>query len=212
MPARDRQRRRGASVAAIGTSVYPSRPSLSLPSVKKEMRVLAEISRDNPRLHLTVLEDEKARAESVLAAIKSSEIVHLACHGIQNLDQPLDSHLMFSVGDLTLRKILTQELKQAELAFLSACQTARGDEDLVNESVHLAGGFMAAGFKGVVGTLWRIADEDAPKVAKEVYDAIVTSEGLDVTKAADGLQSAVRKMREANLPPHRWAPFVHIGI
>lgn len=181
-------------LTAVGTSVYPGRPFLSLPSVKKEMRVLTEISRDKSIFHLTVLEDEEARVSSVLAAIKSSQMVHLACHGIQNLNQPLDSHLMLSVGALDLRSILAEELKLAQFAFLSACQTARGNKDLINESIHLAGGFMAAGFKGVVGTLWGIFDEDAPGVTREVYDAIITDEGLDVTRAADGLQRAVRKM------------------
>lgn len=200
-------------LTAIGTSVYPGRTQLQpLPSVKKEMGVLTDMSNDKPMVHSTVLEDEEALVDSVLAAIKSSEIVHLACHGIQNLNQPLDSHLALSTGDLDLRKILTEELKQAEFAFLSACQTARGSQKLIDESVHLAGGFMAAGFKGVVGTLWSIFDEDAPGVTREVYDAIITDEGLDITKAADGLHRAVRKMREANIPPHRWVPFIHVGI
>ena len=44
----------------------------------------------------------------------------------------------------------------AELAFLSACQTAAGDEKTPEESAHLAAGMLAVGFKGVVATMWSI--------------------------------------------------------
>lgn len=52
--------------------------------------------------------------------------------------------------------------KNAELAFLSACQTAVGDEKIPEESAHLAAGMMVVGFKGVVATMWSIGDADAP--------------------------------------------------
>lgn len=176
------------------------------------MQVVSEVVHGHSTVRLTKVEDGDACVETVLAALKSSQLVHLACHGLQHIQRPLDSHFILSDGCLDLRRILMEALKSAEFAFLSACQTATGDEKLVNESVHLAGGFMAAGFKGVIGTLWSIVDEDAPMVAEEVYGAMITAEGLDITKAAEGLQRAVRKMREAGIPPHRWVPFIHIGI
>lgn len=198
-------------ISAIGVSEYPGRPSFSLHSVKTEMDVLSKIVSSCGGAQLTRVEDDKACVETVLAALKSSHVIHLACHGFQNHNQALDSHLILSDGNLELRAILKEELRLAEFAFLSACQTATGKQELFNESVHLAGGFMAAGFKGVICTLWSIADEDAPKAAKGVYDAIITEEGLDITQAAEGLQKAVRKMRESGVPPHRWVPFIHVG-
>ncbi|KAJ7191939.1 hypothetical protein GGX14DRAFT_480722 [Mycena pura] len=38
--------------------------------------------------------------------------------------------------------------------------------ELVNESFHLGGGFIAAGFRGAIGTLWSMQDQDGPLVAK----------------------------------------------
>ena len=41
---------------------------------------------------------------------------------------------------------MTKSLEPAELAFLSACQTATGYEKLPEEAVHLVAGMLAAGF------------------------------------------------------------------
>lgn len=203
---------------AVGLSTYPGRPELSLPSVRQEMEGISEVVRaingnyGRPAIELVRIEDAEAQVESTLDAMKSSDIIHLACHGCQDGIQPLDSHLILSNGVLRLREILSAELSNTKFGFLSACQTATGDIELANESFHLAGGLLSAGLKGAIGTLWSIADEDAPEVAREVYKAIVTRDGMDFGKAAGGLQIAVKKMRERNLPPHRWIPFIHVGI
>jgi CHAT domain-containing protein len=203
---------------AVGLSTYPDRPGLSLPSVKQELEGIAEIVEainghyEKPLIELVMIEDAEARVDLTLNAMKAADIVHLACHGCQDGAQPLDSHLILSNGVLRLREILSAELSNTKFGFLSACQTATGDVELANESFHLAGGLLSAGLKGAIGTLWSIADEDAPEVAREVYKATVSRDGLDLGKAAEGLQNAVRKMREKNLPPHRWIPFIHVGI
>jgi CHAT domain-containing protein len=46
---------------------------------------------------------------------------------------------------------------RAQLAFLSACQTARNPaRDLLDEAIHLASAFQLAGYPHVVGTLWSV--------------------------------------------------------
>jgi CHAT domain-containing protein len=40
------------------------------------------------------------------------------------------------------------------LAFLSACETAKGDEGTPDEAMHLAAAVLFAGFRGVVATMW----------------------------------------------------------
>lgn len=205
-------------ILAVGLSTYPNRPLLSLPFVKPEIEVLSEVVEaangclDKPLFQVVKIEDAEARIDTTLNAMRSSDIIHLACHGWKDGEQPLNSHLILSDGNLQLREILSAELSKPKFGFLSACQTATGDIELANESFHLAGGFMAAGLKGVIGTLWSIADEDAPRMAEEVYRAILTKDGMDLEKTAEGLQCAVRKMREDDLPPQRWIPFIHVGI
>ncbi|KAJ7863558.1 hypothetical protein B0H13DRAFT_1457102, partial [Mycena leptocephala] len=60
-------------------------------------------------------------------------------------------------------------LPHANLAFFSACQTAMGSNDLQDESVHLSADMLLAGYRGVIGTMWSIMDNDTPQVAGDVY-------------------------------------------
>jgi hypothetical protein len=52
------------------------------------------------------------------------------------------------------------------LAFLSACQTAMGDEDLSDEAIPIAPGMLFSDYGGVVGTMWSISDRLAPLVPR----------------------------------------------
>ena len=53
-----------------------------------------------------------------------------------------------------------------DLAFLSACQKSTGDGRLSEEAVHLAAGMLAAGYRGVIATMWLIRDRYASEFAK----------------------------------------------
>jgi CHAT domain-containing protein len=46
------------------------------------------------------------------------------------------------------------DLGDAFFAFLSACETAKGDHDYADEAVHLAASMLFAGFKSVIATMW----------------------------------------------------------
>ena len=75
---------------------------------------------------------------AVLEGMATHSWVHLACHGIQDSDDPLRSAFRLYNGRLTLEALMTKHLPNADLAVLSACQTATGDEKLSDEVVHLA--------------------------------------------------------------------------
>ncbi|KAJ3563259.1 hypothetical protein NP233_g9060 [Leucocoprinus birnbaumii] len=199
-------------LSVVGIGDYPGRPHLTLPSVARELQILSNLVEGDSGIVLHEMKNDEAKVDAVLSTLKSSQFVHLACHGTMDVQEPLNSHLVLVNGNLELRNILAEDLKSAEFAFLSACQTATGVSSLSNESVHLAGGFVAAGFKGVVGTLWSIADEDAPGVVKDVYKAMKIEGGLDITLAAEGLDRAVKRMRISGVPAHRWVPFIHVGV
>jgi CHAT domain-containing protein len=64
------------------------------------------------------------------------------------------SALLLDDGDLKVSNIVGQHIPNASLAFLSACETAKGDQRTPDEVVHLAATMLFAGFRGVVGTMW----------------------------------------------------------
>lgn len=197
-------------LAVIGVSNIADQPQMALPSVKHELQKICSAVKGYP---ITQLLDSNATRESVLAKIQNTAWVHLACHGEQNPLHPLKSGLHLHDGLLELGQILETNLPAAEFIFLSACQTAMGDEKLANESMHLAGGFIAAGFQGGIGTLWNMADSDGPQVAESVYKELFgAAEGADCRNAAKALHNAILTLRNGGAPFQRWIPFIHLGI
>ncbi|KAJ7196255.1 CHAT domain-containing protein [Mycena pura] len=162
----------------------------------------------------------------VMEHLQDSSIVHFACHGVQDPKNPLDSGLMLSDGRLKVSQIMhkpnTDRHKKAmSLAFLSACETAKGDTNTPDEAMHLAATLLFVGFRGVVATMWTINDEDGPKIADLFYEYLFKDCDLnssppvlpDLTKAAEGLHLAVAKLRkEPGITFKRWVPFVHYGL
>lgn len=157
--------------------------------------------------------NENATVELVLKEIKNSHWIHLACHGQQRLDDPMKSgFLLHGEKILTLSEIIRLDLPKADFAFLSACQTAMGDEKVAEESVHLAAGMLFSGCRGVIATMWSIQDDDAPKVAESVYGHILKDGRPNRKGAALALHNAVERLRKENGRGFlSWVPFIHIG-
>jgi CHAT domain-containing protein len=161
-------------------------------------------------------EDEEAggaRVASVLDALPGATILHLACHGYQDMRNPLASGFVLHDGVLTVARLMRVALPDAFLAFLSACETAKGDAGQPDQTVHLAAAMLFAGFKSVIATLWSMGDVDGPEIAKTVYEEMFKgdSEYLDPEVIPYALDAAVQKLREMDPNPSRWAPYIHIG-
>ncbi|MFG1947264.1 CHAT domain-containing protein [Nonomuraea sp. NPDC048826] len=160
------------------------------------------------------LTEADATKDRVLQALDDSAWVHFACHATQESHDPSRARLILHDRPLTVRELAVHRLDQAELAFLSGCETSRGGSVLADEAVSIASAVQLAGFPHVIGTLWPISDLHAPAVVDEVY-AMLTAGGTREPHpegAALALHTAVRSLR-ARRPgfPIFWAPYVHIG-
>jgi CHAT domain-containing protein len=96
----------------------------------------------------------RGSVEEVVSHLPKASIAHFACHGQQNTQNPFDSALLLQDGQLKISQIMQQSMPNATLAFLSACETAMGHENLPDESIHLGAALLFAGFRGVVATMW----------------------------------------------------------
>jgi CHAT domain-containing protein len=91
--------------------------------------------------------------QTVLDSLSSAHVLHLACHGVQRKDA-LESHFVLDDGPLTIAMLSRLDLPNAVLAFLSACETAKGDQNQPDQAVHLAASMLFCGFRSVIGTMW----------------------------------------------------------
>ncbi|CAE6426638.1 unnamed protein product [Rhizoctonia solani] len=139
-----------------------------------------------------------ATPEGIKKEMRSAHIVHFACHGTQDLANPLRSRLEFSNSSkIEVEELMTEPMPNARLAVLLACETAQGDQRLTEESLHLAGTMLFAGFYGAVGTLWKMEDKDGPIVCEEFYKGLLEGDEkvVEYSKAGEALHRAVRDQR-----------------
>ncbi|KAJ7928674.1 CHAT domain-containing protein [Mycena leptocephala] len=158
---------------------------------------------------------DKDMADNVQQGMKDSRWAHFACHGVQSTSPTESALLLAGSSRLTPSNIIQLSLPNADLAFLSACQTATGSKKLQDESVHLAAGMLLAGYRGVIGTMWSIMDNDAPQVAGDVYAHLLEASPPDPTRAAEALHLAVRKLRAqpgAKKSFLNRVLFIHLGV
>ena len=104
-----------------------------------------------------------------------------------------------------------------------------GNERLSEEAVHLATGMLAAGYRGVVATMWSIQDKYGPVVAKYFYDSLLSrdlgkeskdaghgDDGLDSTGGARSLHVAIKRLRDSlgtsEASFRAWVPYVRIAF
>ena len=188
----------------------------SLPGTVEEAKAILKYTSINNAYHLT---HDTATTEAVMDKMKKYNCIHFACHGIQDLQDPLDSAFALYDQKLRLKALMGLSLQNAQLAFLSACETATGDQELPEEAVHLAAGMLAVGYPSVIATLWSIGDKEAPFIADKFYARLMDHDddsGGNKAKMspAYALHEAIKSLKEevGEMNFVKWVPFVHLGV
>ncbi|CAE6531716.1 unnamed protein product [Rhizoctonia solani] len=200
---------RDCRVLAIGQASTPGHSSL--PGTIKELACVK--AHANTKVEYSQLTNDQATTAAVLEAMEQHDWVHLACHAHQNVNDPTKSGFYLHDGTLDLTTINQRLFKNKGLAFLSACQTATGDEKLPDEAIHLASGMLMAGYPSVIATMWSVVDDDAPFVADKVYAQLMKDRKIGNGEAGRALHDAVAGLREkvGEKEFGRWVPYIHIG-
>lgn len=178
------------------------------------------------QIQTTVVESpEKA---NILPLLSTHQIVHLACHGYTSPTNPSESKLLLSdwkTSPLTVSDLSSINSEFPQFAFLSACHSASMRElNLLDESITLSSAIQLAGFSSVIGTLWRVKDQESAYVSGRVYRGMLNEEGkLETRHSAESLHDAVRALNEKSRrtpgftrlspsDPMVWASYIHIGV
>lgn len=144
-------------------------------------------------------------------------IVHFATHGLLNSRFPDLSALVLSLVDeegrsvdgfLRLHDIYNLDLN-AELVVLSACQTAVGREIRGEGLLGLTRGFMHAGARQVLASLWSVQDRATKELMARFYEHLLRRD----LPASEALRRAqVELWRDERFrSPYYWAGFILQG-
>ncbi|KAG8686766.1 hypothetical protein FRC11_008400 [Ceratobasidium sp. 423] len=165
---------------AVGQEATPGQ--CRLPGTRKGFKLVE--SHVQRIYEYTQLTNNKATTSAVLGAMENNDWQHMACHAHQCLQDPSQGGFFLYGGILTLEDITKKEFRNKGLAFLSACQTATGDQVIPEESVHLVAGLLTAGYRSVIATMWSVNDDDAPIIADSVYHRLLKDGKLNHRKSA----------------------------
>ena len=149
--------------------------------------------------------------------ISQYRILHFATHGFLNTARPEFSGLVLSLFDkngrqqdgfLSLNDIYNLELS-SDLVVLSACQTALGKEVRGEGLIGLSRGFLYAGSKKVIASLWKVDDAATAEFMKLFYRNHLGKK----LPASTSLQQAKLEMKK--IPryksPYYWSAFTLLG-
>jgi CHAT domain-containing protein len=170
----------------------------ALPGARRESEAGAQALRGATVKLLTGVEANEA---AVRQNVSAPRVLHFATHGLLQDRKPFDSFLALGRrstapeedGRLTVREIYDLKL-QADLVVLSACRTADGP--VTGDGINgMTRAFLYAGARGVMATLWDVADEPTQRLAARFY--VYFGQGLPAAEALRRAQldllSALRK-------------------
>jgi len=184
-------------------------PDLGDPGLDLEyaQREAAEIARIRPASRVFV---RKEATEAALRRYGSSyPCIHFATHGQFNAESPLKSALLLAPdlehnGVLTVDKLYSLTL-DADLVTLSACETGLSRIANGDDMVGLTRGFLYAGSRSIVASLWKVDDLATSLLMTRFYRE------LDKTDKREALRTAQLENKKKYPHPYYWASFQLTG-
>ena len=137
-------------------------------------------------------------------------LVHIASHGEFNAETPLSSALMLAKdgkndGQLTVAELYAVKLK-ADLVTLSACETGIGKVASGDDVVGLSRGFLFAGTRSIIASLWKVPDQATSYLMERLYLQLARG-----NNKRDALRTAQLETKKRYAQPFFWAGFYLIG-
>jgi len=170
-----------------------------------------------PSQALVALGLDATRERAMAGDLGRYRFVHFATHALVNTRHPDLSGIVLSTvapggaardGFLRLPDIYNMQLS-ADVVVLSACQTALGRDVRGEGIVGLTRGFLHAGARSVLSTLWEVRDKQTSELMAQFYEGMLR-DGLAPGAALRKAQ--LRAMRDpASSAPFFWASFVMHG-
>jgi len=196
-----------------------------LPATRHEVTGIAKVFRDKQSFFdrlfcggsTVYLEGDANELNLKAPAVRDYRYVHFATHGFVNEQNPKLSGLLRALeqdstavenGIVHLGEIYNLNLN-ADLVVLSACETGLGQIAKGEGIIGLTRGFLYAGARNLLVSLWQVNDNSTADLMVDSYDKMLSGSGK-----ANALRDAKLWLIQSNpeyAKPYHWAPFVLIG-
>src|SRR5581483_12015465 len=188
-----------------------------LPEAEQEVSSIAKVFVSRTP---NVLIGRDATEKAFKSLAQNYSVIHLATHGVIDNKYPLYSHLLLTKtegdpdndGRLEARQIMNMKLP-ADLAVLSACETANGKIAPGEGVIGLSWAFFVAGTRATLVSQWKINSDSTSELMTNFYKSLESDRSAENGRNSRALRSAQLTMinsRRYNHPFY-WAGFVLVG-
>lgn len=185
-----------------------------LPEASDEVKALARLYGAR---RSKVYVGAEAREDRVMSEAGRVSVLHFTTHGTLNNASPMYSHLTLAEGGpnddglLEAWELMQLDLK-AELAVLSACETARGRIGAGEGVIGFSWAMFIAGVPSTVVSQWKVESASTRDLMVNFHRGLISPAGTKPTKSDALRQAALKLMRNpATSHPFYWAGFVLVG-
>jgi CHAT domain-containing protein/tetratricopeptide (TPR) repeat protein len=210
-PAIDRERIEHATLTMRNGKLAP------LPTAEEEVKALGQFY---GAARSKVYIGREAREDRVKTEGRQARVLHFATHGILNNTAPMYSHLLLAQGDknedglLEAWELMQLDLK-ADLAVLSACETARGRFGAGEGMIGLSWAMFVAGVPATLVSQWKVESAVTRDLMLNFHRRLKAPSAAARATAtrAEALRQAAMKLMKDPLTRHPfyWAGFVLVG-
>jgi CHAT domain-containing protein/Tfp pilus assembly protein PilF len=183
-----------------------------LPEAEQEVKALGRLY---GATHSKVYVGAEAREDRVKAEAGSAKVLHFATHGLLNNTSPMYSHLALAGGGTNEDSLLEAwELMQldlhADLAVLSACETARGRIGAGEGMVGFSWAMFIAGVPSIVVSQWKVESAGTRDLMVNFHRGLLANARTSKSEALR--QAALKVMKNPETShPFYWGAFVLVG-
>jgi len=187
----------------------------ALPEAEQEVKALVPLY---GTAHSKIYIGPEAREDIVKRNAGGAGILHFATHGTLNNASPMYSYLVLAQGDsnedglLEAWELMQMDLK-ADLAILSACDTARGRFGAGEGMIGLSWAMFVAGVPTTVVSQWQVEAASTRDLMVDFHRILNSKPEAGKTQKAEALREAELKLMKnpATSHPFYWAGFVLVG-
>jgi len=168
-----------------------------LPCARFEGDRIAEIY--NIPVEKRLIGSSQATRENYRQLAQEVQVLHSCHHAQSRLDNPLESEVILADGNITLGQLMSPSWRLPNLieVFLSCCETNLGTPTLSDDIFTLSTGFLCAGARSVVSSLWSVNDLATALFSIFYYEQRKLSKNLP--EALRQAQIKLREFRKADL-------------
>lgn len=215
--ARDQLHRAPNAVATLDLVAFADPASTGFPSVADLREQVRSVAALYPPDRTVVRVGASASEEAFREFAPRAKVIHLATHGISDLNNSLRSRLLLASsgttgatsrdGSLEAWELMRLDLK-ADVAVLSACESGRGSATGGEGLVGLTWSLFAAGVRQAAVSQWSVESGSTSLLMTEVHKRLRRGESL-APALRGGMLSIMKDPRYKH--PFYWGAFIAAG-